>query len=479
MITLIKPTVGPIIKGCEKDLGKKSVNIWCRGNSNSEYSYIIARIRLCIYEHYNSVKVKKVYRNNDYTGIISFNNLIQDTKYYYQIGCSDQYGEIDWTNASSGTFRTDGKLKNWGFIFGSCRRLLKIGKFTLLGTGNRADRIFKSINNHHIDFFMSIGDQVYFDPMNSFLRKKSLQDMRKLYRTVKSYKYYKQLVANNPIYEMCDDHDIHKNDSCYTLKLMEQDVWDNGFKSYMEYQNIRGVSENKNLWYIFERKNATFFVFDTRSERNELKKEIISRNQMDSFKMWIRNPINKNKIKYLVSSVPLMSQKSMDSWYAFPDMQKEVFNTICGNDTNGNPIDKVIVLTGDAHCVRCAKYEVRDNGEKKSKYDILEILSSGLVAINHDKGKEFNSDIDISEYNINNDFPHTVDNSHKGGLTFITKKASKCYPENRFFALLQDNCFTKVRHNLEGSSCIINVEFYNQDNDLLDNYTFNTNEFIC
>jgi len=306
--------------------------------------------------------------------------------------------------------------------------------------------------------------------MSSFLRKKNLKSMRKLYRTVRNFKYQKQLYASTPIYEICDDHDYHCNNSNRAKRDSDTRVWMSGRKSYMEYQHYLGPSSYiGKLWYSFSRNNAIFFVFDTRSERDETKREIISLLQMEAFEKWIKDENSQDKIKFVVSPVPLVSQNSEDSWYGFPEQQKKVINLITS-------IDNVYVLAGDAHCARVGKYKIYDENDIELDRTVTEVVSSGLVAINHDKGKSYNGEYITEEYDKDNDFPFKLDNSKRNGLKFITNYASKCYPKNkkcsfldkldRPFNLSSDNIFTKII--IDNG---IKVEFYDLYNRKVDSVT--------
>ena len=105
------------------------------------------------------------------------------------------------------------------------------------------------------------------------------------------------------------------------------------------------------------------------------------------------------------------------------------------------------------------------------------ILSSGLVAIAGDVGKKFEEGDDPVQYNKKNDFPHTLDNIDDGGLKFVTKYSSPCYPNTKLsklsrffkktknlFKMVCDNVYTVV--NVKGDLLV--VEVYNQNRVLLD-----------
>lgn len=477
---LQKLTCGPVVKGVEEDYGKHFIRIWGRGDiiNWSDSCFLVIKIKKKTDIEYGEVVFCEVARENDYTGLMSFTQLDAGTEYEYMIGYVNHSTfipsgtEFDWELADNGTFKTDSDEDDLSFIFGSCRRYSKVGPVVLFGTGESGDIIYGSIKSHSPDFFLSVGDQVYHDPMGALGRARSLPRMRKRYRTVRNFPQIKSLMANIPTYEICDDHDCHCNNTNWSKRTEEPRIFKAGIRSYKEYQHLFGTIECDKLWYTFDRKNATFFVFDTRSKRDERliddngnKKiqEIVDQSQIDAFTDWIKYPEHDNKVKFVVSPTPLASQKDSDSWFGFPEQQKIVLELIAKTP-------KTYILTGDAHCARIATYILNDD----PKCRVTEILSSGLVAVNHDTGKKYDVGDDLTGYDEHNDFPFVLDNSYSNGLKITTLCATKTYPSpnkpqnirDKILGLKQrviDNVFTKLR--LKDN--ILTIEIYNQDNKLL------------
>lgn len=485
-----KLTCGPVVKGVEEDYGKNFIRLWGRAHNDHllGHTFLVTRIKKVIEEDYSDPIILEVFRKNDFTGLISIDNLEEDTNYEYMMGyvnfktVKSGMIELNWENANTGKFKTDStnleQSNNLTFVFGSCRRYSKVGPLVLFGTGESADIIYGSILAHPIDFFMSIGDQVYHDPLGNIIgRARSLRRMRKRYRTVRNYPQIKSLMANTTTYEICDDHDCHCNNTNWQKRKDEPRIFKNGIRSYKEYQHLFGTIESDKLWYTFDRENGTFFVFDTRSKRDERViddegtkkiKEIIDHRQMEAFKSWITNPENENRTKFVVSSCPLVSQKTADSWYGFPEQQKTVLELVAR-------IPKTFILTGDAHCCRTGTYMLDDDEDKL----VTEILSSGLVAVNHDIGKKYTEGDDILGYDVNNDFPFVIDNSYSNGVKITTIYSSKSYPypnkpttiHDKIRGLKHrviDNVFTKII--LDDDT--LTIEVYNQHNTLLDTIKF-------
>ena len=477
----------------ENTIKKYQLYSYGRGEkcSKKKNCYIIAKI-IDTDTLTSCVKYKYVDQTSDYIGIINFNYLDNTKNYIYcmcyihtKLKLSDSVLKsiemIPDSNISFTKIKLEVEKKSWSFAFGSCRYQFGIGPIKFFGSGSSSDKIYKSIYEQDIEFFMSIGDQVYLDPMGPIFRNKKLSDIRKKYREIRSYPDIKKLYSSIPIYEICDDHDIHRNNSNASKKIKDINTYCNSLKAYTEYQHYDGPRLDKpNLYYIFYRQNATFFVMDTRSERDErlnvdnIQKtpNIIGSKQLLAIQKWATSASNSDKIKFLISSVPVVSQPEMDSFYGFPSQQKQLLEILLGLDENSDLIQNLFILVGDTHCARIGQYYVYD---KENKYlgDVTEIISSGLVAITHDKGKYYEHGNDLTNYNTNNDFPYCVDNTNNNGLKFTTVFSSKSHPSitNRTldkilypFKMISDNVFTKITINSDKMIVLI----YNQSGSLLD-----------
>lgn len=519
IISINKLSSGPLVRGVEDTTYR--IKLWGRAKPKKNISTVlVARIKTSNETKYSDYKEVLVSEINDYIEQIEFTDLNPGTRYDYQIGCyytEDFYNSqpkvFDWYKADKGSFKTDGMslplglsdinsddsdyltetTENdniWSFAFSSCRIHMNIGPVSIMGTGKKADKIYRAVLETKPDIWLEIGDQVYFDYFNPVYRLKKLKDMRKLYRWVRSYPHIKRLYANCIIYQMCDDHDIHRDNSNHIKKVNDLAVWEYGVKCFYEYQHMHGPSRkysdennglgNDHLWYYFYRRNATFFVIDSRSERSEGK--IVSDHQLNTLIDWLHDPAHEYLIKFIVSPTPVVSQKNEDSWFGFPVQQRKLLEATVG-------LDNVFILTGDAHCARTAVYqfELQESNENHvihSVHTITEIMSSGLYSVTGDKGKRFNfrdnyingiNNFDIDAYDKNNDFPYILDNSSRGGLKLITVHATDTYPQIKTpygvrvnvdlpFRKRIDCIFTKV--TIELNKLIIRV--YNQKGVVLD-----------
>lgn len=426
------PDCGPIVYGQENN---NHIKIWvkCRKPSRDYFIYAI----ICFDEE---IMVKRGEEKDDYIVLFDFPNLIGD-KHNYQVGTVEFPNNSTKIKSSAGILEIkQGTFFSWKnayhsqidlktkppfkFCFGSCRRYTKLMK--LFGSDLSSDFIYRAIEMNNPDFFMSIGDQVYFDPYG-WVSYKSLKSKCKLYRSVFNLMHHRSLYSKYPIYHIGDDHDLQYNNHTKKDHDRHSNMYKNGLIAYSRYQYMSGPEEfpeDSHLWYSFdlvkEQGNpATFFVMDTRTQRDPKLGIMINDEQFQAFELWIKDSNKINWLKFVVTSVPFLSQNTSDSWNGFPRQQKEIIDLILSSEL-------VFVLTGDAHCSRVATYDIISDGAKLG--NIIEIMSSGLATISNDRGKKLDKSLQIEEYNHRNNFPYAIDNTSKDGYLIQTKEASYTYP---------------------------------------------------
>lgn len=509
------PTCGPILIGGENNT---DIRVWLRGkspktkttkikspktktnkikttkikttktktNKIKKYNRVIG-----IVQFNDTTEIRDLSEDNDWICMLEFSDITIDQTYeyragYYYLSNTDDDYDLDWTDSFKGKVNLH-LDKPLSFVVGSCRKLINIGPINLFGTGNEGDIIYQSIKELNPDLFLSIGDQVYFDSMGNINRCVSLKSMTKLYRKTYNFEHHKRLCSSVPVYRTPDDHDRHMNNCNLITRERDPIGFANAGRAYQLYQHHYGPAYNRNepIWRDvnidkYNNRNTSFFIMDCRSDRNDINhmdslydnSTMISSRQFNDFRNWInsfKNSTDCDIVKFVVTSVPLLSQDTADSWYGFSLQQKEIIDLILSSKN-------IFVLTGDAHCCRSAIYSIYNNNDDYLG-DITEILSSGLVAINHDRGKPFDVDV-VSEdyirnYDNDNDFPLIVDNTLNKGYKFRTIYATPCYPQpnkatginfiKQLFHRVIDNTFTKV----QVLDNYILVEIYNQNKRLL------------
>ena len=492
-------TSGPIVNGVDNNGdANESLNkvpLWGRaGDKHHKDYYLVARLKTGDAD-FEPPKFTKVDSLNDKTGIIPFPELQINTPYEYQIGyiktkkdagLADLSGEIihikNWDRASTGKFHTPNpNAEQLSFVFGSCYRYTSVLHFELGASGKRGSRIFRSIseqlkNDPANGFFLRIGDNVYFDPIGkiSFGQSKTLDDMRETYRTVWGFPNYRNLLANTITYSQKDDHDSGFNNAIPLEEICDAEIVAHAEKSFFEYQKWDGPNGSQKLYYSFSRGTAEFFVFDTREERvNRTKNNegidqiphMINPEQFKAFQDWIQNPAIQNKVKFVVTTVPLISTADADAWAGFPAQQRQIVETILGNDRDGTPITKAFILTGDGHCTHGGTYNI--NNEAGQIGTLTEIMSSGLKS--------------IVSFGSKDDFPAAIDIRDKGGLHFVKIDESDVFPDTskadgiigkigNLICENVDGVFVRMDINLPEN--ILTMNTFNQNNVLLGSKTY-------
>ncbi len=474
----VKPlTCGPLWRGSIGTSECPVLQFWGRGSKSGRHFMCILILSIMwpgVAHQEPSVTFASVSKLNDYIHIITDKDF-GSSSFLYKMGYilwpksstpiyDDLKNALDWSNVESITI-TRSMSPGLTFTFGSCRKLLEFGGRTWRNTGKHGDRIFNAMDNHNPDLFLSIGDQVYFDPFGKIMRKKSKTSMRRLYRKVRNYQYMRQLIAHIPIYEMCDDHDLHMNNANERLRMEEPDIFTNGLRAFKEYQGFKGPETPSSLHYSFSVKNVHFFVMNTRSLRRELNDipQIVGPEQLNAIRDFLHDVTTAAHVKFIVSPTPVVSQTTSDSWFGFPEEQWILLNMILLTPN-------VYILTGDAHCGRVANYQVSKMGAVLGC--IYEIMSSGLVALNHDKGKPFlvrdgHTLMHTDEYDRHNDFPHTIAQPSTQ-VKLETMYASSCMRTNLFAHVKVSGALNESDMQIKlDYEPVVTVDFYDADNVLL------------
>lgn len=436
----LKPlTATPLVYGGISN-NNAQINLWGRGEAGalklSQYYtsppfslYGVARISLAHSVDPLKIITFELKEEHDFTGTGAVRGL-NPGKYSYQIGyCAsnsiDQAHQFDFTDCQKGTFHiVDPEADHLSFILASCRLYTKLWKFTLFGTGKKADKIFQAIVNNIDDqaqqgietaFFLNVGDHVYYDQVGPVFRLKTVDKMRRRYRKIRSYEHLDTLLRSTQFFAIGDDHDMHVDNSNWQKRHDEPEIFKAGMKAYKEYQHPGGPDdETDHMWYSFSSDIADFFVLDTRSERDERLKDergslrkptLISAEQLHAFRSWITSPARKGRITFVVTPVSLAGEDNQDGWTGVPEQQKTMLRLIAGRKNT-------FILTGDAHGTRCDSYDVFDENDHLLG-NVTELMSSGLKSVT---------------FSIPENFPRTLDLTSQGGVRFERTSTIGLYP---------------------------------------------------
>ena len=232
-------------------------------------------------------------------------------------------------------------------------------------------------------FMIHAGDQIYFDfPLAS--RVPTIKRYRSTYRDVWTEdKPLQHFLAQCPQYMTLDDHEIVENfandfepprKSDHTEVAKAAEYLKHAGRAYWEFVHCRQVedvakdSSRKNgpFYYDFQYGDACFFVMDTRTKRMlNLNKpeppEMICEDQLQRFEKWLTDESHKDKLKFVVSSVPFVaevrpikrkddseeSHGAVDKWCGerFKKQRERIIEFIFTRN-----IRRLVFLCGDMHC---------------------------------------------------------------------------------------------------------------------------------
>src|SRR5262245_40585822 len=160
-------------------------------------------------------------------------------------------------------------------------------------------------------FMIHAGDQIYFD-LDIPQRDPIAEEYRRSYRqSWLEDPEARDFLAACPQYMILDDHEIVDSfenpvDGSDTNPACRQR--DAALEAYRQYVQQRQPPPARPgaLYYEFHYGRAFFFVLDTRTERYRAEKRIVSRDQLEVFKAWLRQ--HEKDLAFVVSSVPFVAQ---------------------------------------------------------------------------------------------------------------------------------------------------------------------------
>lgn len=332
--------------------GATEAKLWGRGDSKSPYLFA---------EVDGKETVVKLKAEQGYTGVAGIQGLEPGKDY----DCKVSYGATpdakpeDRKHAETGHFRTsDAQGADFSFLMGSCNN----HRFWRREEAwKRMDAVADKVD---ADFMLHTGDQIYADQP---LQTHETGGFRGCYRRAWSSEESRSMLKERANYMILDDHEIGDGFGQRTKMtklrrgfLFLRGLWGKdenqqkslalaGMKAYREFQhshNPHTFGENK-LYYTFSQGDAQFFVMDARTERDEEKGEMISREQLQHLTQWLK--AHPEKPKFVVSSVPFLvdtakPNEAMWSSPMFEGQREEILDVIAQNELKG-----VVFLCGDSH----------------------------------------------------------------------------------------------------------------------------------
>ena len=241
-------------------------------------------------------------------------------------------------------------------------------------------------------FKFLIGDQVYGDWPNSWdLGDDAIELYAKRYRQYWGDTFYREVLQICPNFITCDDHEYWNDFPEKQIQLPQ--TWDSkNRKKYgrgadeLYYQYQRSLNPHEARWYTFSIDPVSFFITDTRSERERWNEKGASHfmlaEQWEALETWqqsLKGP------GVLVLGQPLF-QKDGDfrdhSLSNFRDdyarLWRVIERSLAGENAQKTPHD-ILVLSGDIHTGR---YAEAHGPFPDAPYGVPEFIASPAAMIN-------------------------------------------------------------------------------------------------
>lgn len=234
------------------------------------------------------------------------------------------------------------------------------------------------------DIKILCGDQVYLDdPAIHFLKHThSYNDLEDLLFTnyVKTWTQsrplsgFQQFLQTGANFFSSDDHEFWNN--APNAATVIRDSWSEvGRKNWLEIaNNLLGIFQSNATRTEFNIGTLSFFIADTRIERDANRQNFMSAVDMQALSNWVANL---KGVGVLVVGQPIFSKKAgffggrLGDW-SLPNFEqyKELVRILMRSNHS------ILVLTGDVHYGRIARCEI------KTGINIVEIISSPTALVN-------------------------------------------------------------------------------------------------
>ncbi|MBV1881928.1 MAG: alkaline phosphatase D family protein [Pseudomonadales bacterium] len=248
-----------------------------------------------------------------------------------------------------------------------------------------------------------MGDQVYVDSTAGLFDPTARHDRyNRPYQNLYQNEHVRSVMKKLPSFNMIDDHEIINNWESLSKKDLQNEkhkTW--GIAAFKNWQRKYShtlhscTTHDKNtcngLWFDFEENDFSFFMVDSRTERQHRNaKNVESANMMgkDQFNAligWLKKQSRSSKPKFIISPSLLLPRTARvsnsqyastalhsDSWEGYPYSFKELISAISEYQVNN-----VVLVSGDAHLSFVSELEISC---ANSSLNLLSIHSSGLYS---------------------------------------------------------------------------------------------------
>jgi phosphodiesterase/alkaline phosphatase D-like protein len=328
-------THGPLL-GAVTD---RSIKVWARGDSAGRFA-----VRVWPMDDWGDEQCSALAHfvaACDGTGVVTVQGLEPGTQYAYRVEVLDEAHGACWATASDQyTFRTLPQA-------GAPARLRFV-----VGADVRGGDVpgFARVQAVAPDFVLMIGDNVYAGDrghVDGYFAA-SYELGQGLYQEVWGGNQFRALFAQTPVFMTWDDHEIMENywrgkdDFRYSVGRALYDV-------YQGSHNPAPLVDGE-VYYTFHAGQVGFFVFDTRSHRDDnMKKDgpeksMLGPEQRRAFENWLTH--DDSKVHVIVSSVMVSDFKNTgaDPWASFAHERDGWLDFIAARGTRNT-----IIVSGDQH----------------------------------------------------------------------------------------------------------------------------------
>ena len=316
----------------------------------------------------SNTKIKKAIATSLNERIATFHltDLAKDTVYHYVIVADGRR----YPRQGTLQFKTVKVRQPYSFAIAcsSCAGGTTVSQFSSPGVSN--SKVFDAIRQHkyrtkngrdsNLDLFIHLGDLHY---RNDFpflgLKENYLDDYRHNYDLVMNQTRQRELYQNIPLAYIWDDHDYGTNDSdgSYNLKYIASEAYREQVPHYPLVEDIDAIEGRGAIYQSFVIGRVRFVMIDSRFHHDPStladnpNKTLLGKDQkewlFEQFKLGKQQQQNNREgLTIWVNSIPWIAEPDFptSSWNKFHRERTQIANFI-----KNNQIDKLIMVSGDAH----------------------------------------------------------------------------------------------------------------------------------
>ncbi|ODT76375.1 hypothetical protein ABS71_03485 [bacterium SCN 62-11] len=341
-----------------------SARVWGRGDAENRVMFVKATGP----DGKSREESVQLSAEDGYTGVAQLDSLQPSTQYDLEVAYAAS------TEAPARSLSRRGAVKTFPTEAQPCTFLLNSCNFHGWGPfrSNREADLRRAEVARGVDLVIHAGDQVYADKAPfSF----TLEDFRKAYVRTWGQPGTQQVLAGQANYMLADDHEVvngYAQDGQLT-GMQRAALWlrghggpreeqyqrlaQNGLRAFDEFQSAHGpksYGENAR-YYHFSHGVHQFFAMDTRFERHNGKREMVSEGQLQALFQWMSE--HRDQPKFIITSSPFVLEKkdAEEKWSSpeFSGQRERILDFMAQNK-----MEKVVFLCGDIHASAHASMQI-------------------------------------------------------------------------------------------------------------------------